>query len=196
MTTDLQVLLPSSIARGFALLLLAGLPVLAAATGIRESQVEEITASRPAVYVSAALSMAALGGITLAVAAWQRIPAAALGWSVSGTGVALLWAAGATAAGLFAVWLITGTGRRLGLRESGLALALMPRSAADRRGFVLLAIVAAVGEEYIYRGYTLHVLAEWWGDPWLAAAATAVSFGFAHGYQRVVGVVRATALGG
>ena len=50
-------------------------------------------------------------------------------------------------------------------------------------------------EEYIYRGYLYHVLAAWFGDPWLAVAATSLSFGVSHGYQRTIGMVRATALG-
>lgn len=184
------------IAGGFALLLVVGLPALAAATGVRESQVEEISSARPAVYLSASLSMALLGVLAWGVARWQGIPADRVGWRVVETAPALGWALAATVAGLATVWGVTSAGRRLGLRESGLAVALMPRNAADRRGFILLAVVAAIVEEYIYRGYALHLLAAWWGDPWLAVGVTSVSFGVAHGYQRLVGVVRATVLGG
>lgn len=194
--TELPNLIVTPVAAGVALLLLAGLPALAAATGIRESQVEEVSAARPGVYLSASLSMAILAAIAWAVTRFQGISAASIGWRVPPATAATAWAAAVTAAGLLAVWGITAAGRRLGLRESALALALMPRTTRERRWFVFLAVVAAIGEEYIYRGFLLHLFARWWGEPWLAVAATAVSFGVAHGYQRAVGMARATVLGG
>lgn len=182
-------------ARGYALALLVGLPALAARTGLREGQVADVARARPAVYLSAALSLLVFGGGTFAVAAWQGLPPASLGWTVRGEGSAFAWGAGTAAVGMVIVWAVTRLGRRVGLRESPLAVALMPRTHGERQTFILLALVAAVGEEYIYRGFIMHVLAEWTGAAWPVAGLVAVSFGLSHGYQRTVGVVRATLLG-
>ncbi|MFQ5746973.1 MAG: lysostaphin resistance A-like protein [Gemmatimonadota bacterium] len=182
-------------ARGYALALLVGLPALAARTGLREGHAEDVARARYAVYLSAALSLLLFAGGTFAVAAWQGLPPASLGWTVPGAASAFGWGGATAAAGLVFVWIVTRAGRWLGLRESALALAILPRSQGEREAFVLLALVAAVGEEYIYRGFLLHVLAEWTGSPWTAAALAAVSFGLSHGYQRAVGIARSTLLG-
>ena len=50
-------------------------------------------------------------------------------------------------------------------------------------------------EEYVYRGFALQVLIDWTGQPWGAATLTSVSFGLAHGYQRVNGILRSAGLG-
>lgn len=186
---------PSVITRVFAAVLVAGLPVLAFRTGLKDEHLPQIEAARVSLYASAALTLGILAAGVLAMAAWQGIPAVDLGWKVTDPGPAFGWAIGITVAGLGIVWVITRIGRRVGLEESPLALALMPRTGQERNGFLLLAGAAALGEEYIYRGYLLHVLAAWIGDPWLAVVVTSLSFGVSHGYQRAIGIVRATALG-
>lgn len=182
------------IALAFCLLLTAGLPLLAARTGIREEQAAEIAAARSAVYLSAAISLVVLGGATFGIAAWQDIPPDALGWTVERPLPAFGWSAAVAAAGLAVVWLMIRAGGWLGWPESRLSLVLMPRTGRERAAFVLLVAVAAVGEEYLYRGYMLHVLAGTTGA-WPAVAITAISFGVAHGYQKLIGVARATLLG-
>ncbi len=71
----------------------------------------------------------------------------------------------------------------------------MPRNGREIAGFLLLAAVAAIGEEYLFRGYAQGVLTEAFGSPWPAVALTSVSFGISHGYQKLIGIVRATLLG-
>jgi membrane protease YdiL (CAAX protease family) len=97
--------------------------------------------------------------------------------------------------GLAAVGIVSRIGRALGARESPLVRLLIPVTREDRWNFVMLSAAAGVFEEFVFRGYLLHGLAEWTGMPWVAAAVTAVAFGVGHGYQRALGVVRASVLG-
>jgi len=74
------------------------------------------------------------------------------------------------------------------------ALAYIPRTGTERAWIVLVALTAGFGEELLYRGYFIAVLApslSWWG----AAALSVVSFGLAHNYQGPAGIVRAAAIG-
>lgn len=186
----------TSLALGYAVALAIGLPLLAFRTGLREEHVAEVTEARSAVYFSAALSIGVLAGITFGISAWQDIPPAAVGWKVEAAGPAFVWAIAVAAAGLATVWLVVRLGQALGLPESRLSLVLMPRTGAEKRAFLLVAGVAALGEEYLYRGFMYHVFAESLGGPWVAATLTSVSFGVAHGYQKTIGMLRATLLGG
>lgn len=182
--------------RAFAALLLVGLPALAVHEPGRGEELEEALGRRSAVYLSGGLSLVLLAGATHLVALWQGAEAAELGWRVTaGASSAGAWAAGATAAGLVLAYGASVVARRLGAEESRLALYLIPRTRGERWGFVALALVAAVCEEYVYRGFALHVVASWSGSAGLAVAVTSVSFGLAHGYQRLGGVLRATLLG-
>jgi membrane protease YdiL (CAAX protease family) len=184
----------SPITLGFALALVMGLPVLAARGGVPEEQVEEIAGARTAVYASAALSLMFLSAVAFGVALWQDVSAERLGWRVGAPGPAFAWAAAVTAGGLMLAWALVRIGRRLGLEESPLTLALMPRTSQEVRAFLLMVGIAAVGEEYLFRGFAWQVLSEPLG-PWPAALLTSVSFGLSHGYQRALGVIRASLLG-
>lgn len=187
---------PNVILQGYALLLLFGLPAVAVRDAGRQAELERAAEFRRVIYASVAISLLLIAAVTFGVGVWQEVPAASLGWRVAGTTEAIGWAAGVAVAGLGVAWGVSAAGRALGLREGGLAYLLMPRSAREKRAFLLLAGVGALCEEYVYRGFLLFVLAEWTGSVWLAVAVTAASFGLAHGYQRLLGVVRSAALGG
>ncbi len=199
-TTDLRPLEKSSVlsftplALGYAIALAIGLPVLAFRTGLREEHIEEVRAARPAVYLSASVSIGVLAAVTFGVSAWQAIPPAEVGWKVGAAMPAFAWAAAVAGAGL-AAWLVVRLGQALKLRESLLSFVLMPRTSREKRAFLIVAAVAAVGEEYLYRGFMYHVFAGSLGGPWTAAVLTSVSFGVAHGYQKAIGMTRATLLG-
>ena len=77
-------------------------------------------------------------------------------------------------------------------------LALLPRSAAERRLFTLVGVTAGVCEEWLYRGFFLAVVAAVAGGPpgWVLVLVAAVAFGLAHAYQGVGGVVLTGTLGG
>jgi uncharacterized protein len=83
-----------------------------------------------------------------------------------------------------------GTRRALAVQLRPVA-ALLPRTAAERGLFALLALTAGICEELLYRGFGLAALR--WAAPGLGHAAliavTAAAFGFAHLYQGRIGVV-------
>jgi membrane protease YdiL (CAAX protease family) len=184
-----------AIAIGAAALLLVGLPLLTARGGLTEDQLEEVRDARTSVYLSAALSLLFFSGLVYLVALWRDVPPEVTGWTVGAPAPAFAWAAATAAAGLAVIWLVVRIGTRLGLAESPVSLALMPRNGREIAGFLLLAAVAAVGEEYLFRGYAQGVLAEAFGSPWPAVVVTSLSFGISHGYQKFIGIVRATLLG-
>ncbi len=184
------------LALGYAIALAIGLPALAFRTGLREEHVEEVAAARSTVYLSAAVSIFVLAAVTFGISAWQGIDPSALGWRVGDPGPAFAWAVATGAAGLGTVWLVVRLGQALGLPESRLSFVLMPRTGREQRAFILVAAVAAVGEEYLYRGFVYHVFADALGGPWTAALLSSLSFGVAHGYQKTIGMLRATLLGG
>lgn len=185
----------SLITRAFAVLLLVGLPLMSVRDQLGIEELEESGANRNAIYVSGALSLAILAGITALVAGWQGLAAGDLGWRTGARTPMVAWSLAAAVAGLLLAWAGSRILRRFEMAESPLTLYLLPRTRSERWGFVLLALAAALCEEYLYRGFALHVLEAWTGDPWPAVAITSVSFGLAHGYQRVAGMVRASLLG-
>ena len=186
---------PSPIALAYALLLLIGMPALAALDARRGASLAEAARHRRLLYVSVGASLVVMGLLTLGVAAWQDVSSEDLGWTVDEPLAAALWGLAVAAAGLALAWLITAAARRAGFRETAAVTLLMPRSPAQKRGFLVLAGIAAVCEEYAYRGFGLWAMTAWTGDAWLAAALVSVSFGLGHGYQRMAGIVRASALG-
>ena len=77
-------------------------------------------------------------------------------------------------------------------------LALLPRTAGERRLFTLVGVTAGVCEEWLYRGFFLAVVAALAGGPstGLLVVVAAVAFGLAHAYQGVAGIVTTGVLGG
>ncbi|MCG8469335.1 MAG: CPBP family intramembrane metalloprotease [Gemmatimonadetes bacterium] len=177
------------------MILLIGLPILAALDARREIDLEAAAEHRRMLYLSVASSLIVIGLVTLGVAAWQSVPATDLGWGVVDGTTALLWGLATTVVGLGLIWAVTAGARAIGLRESPVARLLMPRDGPETRGFLLLSGVAAVCEEYAFRGFGLWAAGQVVGSPWIGAALVSLSFGLAHGYQRLAGILRAGALG-
>ena len=77
-------------------------------------------------------------------------------------------------------------------------LALLPRTALERRLFTVVGVTAGVCEEWLYRGFFLAVVAALAGGlpTGLLVLVAAVAFGLAHAYQGLVGVVTTGLLGG
>lgn len=184
-----------AVARGYLVLLLVGLP-LVAATGVPdERELEELPGARRVLYLSTVVSIGALALLTWAVAALTGLDGADVGWRAGPPRQLALWTVGISLAGLGVVWAVTRVGQRLGASESHLVRFLLPRNRGERWGFTVVSAVAGVGEEYLFRGFLLHGLADWTGSVWLGVVVVAVSFGVGHGYQRAIGIVRAGLLG-
>lgn len=186
---------PSAIATAFALLLLLGLPMLAAWDARRGVDLEAAAEHRRALYVSVALSLSMITSLTVAVILWQGVSAESLGWTVTDARRELAWGVGTAAVGLGLIWAITRLAALAGWEESPLAMLLMPRDAGEKSGFLLLSGVAAVCEELLFRGFLLWVFVAWLESPWIAAGIVSLSFGLAHGYQKLAGIVRSGVLG-
>lgn len=186
---------PSPIAAGYALVLLIGLPILAAMDARRGVDLEEAVVHRRALYLSVAFSLLVIASVTGGIAAWQDVTADDVGWFVESTTVGLAWGVATAVVGLAVVWGVTLLARSAGLTESPVARLLMPEDTADKAAFLMLSGVAAVCEEYVFRGYLLWALAGWSGSAWFAAIVVSLSFGLAHGYQKLAGVIRAGTLG-
>jgi membrane protease YdiL (CAAX protease family) len=77
-------------------------------------------------------------------------------------------------------------------------LALLPRTARERRLFTLVGLTAGVCEEWLYRGFLLAVGSALTGGlpDWALVGGAAVAFGLAHAYQGLVGIVTTGVLGG
>jgi membrane protease YdiL (CAAX protease family) len=77
-------------------------------------------------------------------------------------------------------------------------LALLPRTAGERRLFTLVGVTAGVCEEWLYRGFFLAVVAALAGGlpTGLLVVIAAVAFGLAHAYQGRVGILTTGVLGG
>jgi uncharacterized protein len=77
-------------------------------------------------------------------------------------------------------------------------LALLPRTAAERRLFTLVGVTAGVCEEWLYRGFFLAVVAALAGGlpTGVLVLVAAVAFGLAHAYQGRAGIVTTGVLGG
>ena len=79
-------------------------------------------------------------------------------------------------------------------------LALLPRTAEERRLFTVVGLTAGICEEWLYRGFLLAVVAAVAGDlpvpvPVLVLVAAA-AFGLAHAYQGRAGILLTGVLGG
>jgi membrane protease YdiL (CAAX protease family) len=74
---------------------------------------------------------------------------------------------------------------------------ILPKTAEERRWFVLVAITAGMCEEILYRGFLIHYFRELPVSIGLIGTLILSScvFGFAHLYQGVVGIVQTTILG-
>jgi len=178
----------------FVLLLVAGVPVLSYAT-TRASQIRQVP--RLSLYFSAVLSQWLLAGAGLLVAlGTSRNLFATLFRSVSPR-LTLLWA------GALALVSLGGLGLGLVLErrgwwpaESELVSLLIPQTRREKLWAVfVLAPTAAFCEEFLYRGYLLALLGQWFHSlPW-SWGVSSVAFGLAHVYQGWSGMLRAALLG-
>ena len=66
---------------------------------------------------------------------------------------------------------------------------IAPMTVADWLWFVPVALSAGLCEEFLYRGYALHVVAQFTHDVWIGVVVSTAAFGLAHFYQGWRGVI-------
>jgi uncharacterized protein len=105
---------------------------------------------------------------------------------------------GVALGGIIVFWRARRPASRIRLARSIRGFAdLLPRTVAERRTWILVAITAGVTEELLYRGFVLWVLAHLFpnADTFTLLCVGGVIFGFAHLYQGTKGVILTALLG-
>ena len=171
--------------------LLGGLPIASLA---QLRFVDGIEIQRVPAYLGSVATLVVLGVGTWFVGA-REDGASALGLGPVPVGPVVAAAAALVLSGLVLAVAFRQCAILLGVGESPVLRALMPRTARERGLFAVLSLAAGVSEEMAFRGYALTTLAWVTGTGW-AAVATSVIFGVLHAYQGWLGVVRSAAMGG
>jgi membrane protease YdiL (CAAX protease family) len=171
--------------------LLELLPVVAV---VQLPLIETVEVERSEIYRGSMVATGVLAAAAL-VLGLRRGGPAALGLDGAPELRHLVWGVCAAMA-LLAVLLAWAEGRRrAGLEEEPIVRELMPRDRRERWGFVGLSIAAGVGEEIVYRGYAIPVLAAITGEVWIAVLLSSGAFGLVHVYQGGVGIARTGCIG-
>jgi len=188
------VTLPLPLLDLVALAFLLGALPLASVAQLRVVDGMDMEMERVPAYLSSIATLVVLGA-----AAWfvgsRYSGARALGLASTPLGPVLSWTAVLVVSALAAVVVFRQVGVALGVGESPLLRALMPRTPGERGLFAVLSVTAGVAEEVAYRGYALTTLAVVTGSLW-AAVVTSVVFGVLHAYQGWLGVMRTGTMGG
>lgn len=177
-------------ARALTTFLLAVLPVLMVAQLDLAADVPAMV-PRTSVYVSSAAAIWLLAALAVAASVSSGFTGRVLGLVALAPVRLAAWSV-ATILGGLGLLLLARTFR---VRESPLLAYLLPRSASERAVFVLLALSAGIGEEFVFRSFLIPALAAASGSEWFAAVLSAGVFGMLHTYQGTTGVARAAALG-
>lgn len=177
-------------ARAYLVVLLAILPPFAVAQA-NLVELEGAELPRVPIYLSSLVSLWFLGLLALGAGVWSGFGLDGLGLRPLGTREVVAWTAGALGAAmvLAAVW------RGLGLRETAVLEALLPRTGLERVFFVALSLSAGICEELVFRGFLIGALEAATGWTGFAVILSATVFGVVHAYQSRVGILRAGLLG-
>lgn len=146
------------------------------------------------VYLSSAVVIAVLGTLSLFIGLGE-IGASGMGLLVGPIGPMVTWAAVTTVGGVAVLVVARLLSGWAGWRETELVRLVMPSDARERSGFVVVSLVAGIGEELTYRAFLLGVLIAAFGAPWTAAVVTSIAFGLLHAYQGALGMVRTATIG-
>jgi len=144
------------------------------------------------IYRSSALSMAGLSVLALLASApdVSRLGLVPLDLAVDVPRAGAL----ALLVGLLTV-LFMPVDRWVGQPASDLTRLVIPQTTSERFAFVGVTVVAALGEEIVFRGYLVSMLAPSFGGVWPALGISSLAFGLLHAYQGPVGIVRTALLG-
>jgi membrane protease YdiL (CAAX protease family) len=74
---------------------------------------------------------------------------------------------------------------------------ILPVTREERAWFALVSVTAGICEEVLYRGFLIRYLSNgpWHAGLWIALAIASISFGLAHGYQGLSGIIGTALLG-
>ena len=175
----------------FVALLLGTLPLLSMAQVplLGPDRIERLSA-----YVGSILTLMVLATVALILGALgPGLEAMGLAPVFDGQALRTTGLLGAGIAALGVVfWL---AGEVFGLQESDLLEELIPRTGREKGLFALLSVAAGVGEELVYRGWLISVLAPVFDGPWIAALVSSMAFSLLHSYQGPVGILRSGLMG-
>jgi membrane protease YdiL (CAAX protease family) len=172
--------------------LLAILPVLGYAQMAMAE--DDQTLPRVPVYLTSCATILVLGWLGYWVGI-KEVGRGFMGLGVGALGPFLLWTF-LVAVSLHALLLLFFFGRRrLGIRESALLHRLLPETPSEKLLFGLLSLAAGMGEELAYRGFAIPALTVVTGSEWTGALLSSVAFGFLHGYQGWLGILRTGIMG-
>jgi membrane protease YdiL (CAAX protease family) len=178
----------------FTILLVAGVPALSYSTA-RNNDLRKIP--RLGLYLSAIFSQWLLMVVAWGVASFAARNVITKGFAAMPLGLALEWGAGIAIAALLALGLVIWCEQRGWLPpESELTYLLIPETPREKFwGIMIVAPTAAFCEEFLFRGYLLTQLQDWFHSLLWAWIISSLVFGLAHCYQGASGMTRAGLLG-
>jgi membrane protease YdiL (CAAX protease family) len=178
----------------FVLILAVVVPILSFQTS-RRPEIKLLPRVR--LYLSAAMSQWLLAVLGLGVVWAGSMSFGALGFRAVRAPTFLVWMAVLASAVLLALGLMVWfEGRGWWPPEPELVYALIPRTRIVKVWDVLvIAPTAALCEEFLYRGFLLAALSQWFHSAAWGCTISSIAFGLAHFYQNLSGIVRAALLG-
>ena len=173
--------------------LLEFLPVLAV---VQVGLARDLAVERVQVYVTSALTVLALGVMSLGLGSrLVGIEGMGLGIEVGRVASLTFWCASIFFLGTVTLWFFLSLRKRYGWEESRLVRELMPVSRREKRLYAVLSLCAGIGEELAYRGYAISAVIVAGGSAPVALVLTSSAFAVLHSYQGVLGVARTGVVG-
>ena len=151
------------------------------------------TMNRSQIYATAVVNTSLMAAIALAVdwIAGGSVVRQALAFPPGGW----WWIGGSVAVHQVVSWTTMAVRRLRRLPLDPGTARLLPRSFREYLAYVPVALAAGIGEEVLFRGFGLGTLVRWGVPAAVAVTIVTLSFGLAHGYKSVAGMLRASLLG-
>jgi len=149
------------------------------------------TPPRKIIYLSNAANLIVLGIITGAIDLSNGGKALGLIRAGNSPGVVLTWSVSLGVVCVAVVFTLLVARVRLRQPPKASIIRLLPRSPAEKIGFVVLCLLIAFVEEFLYRGFVLMVLRGWLRSDFLAVSLVSISFALMHGLQDLMAILSA-----
>ena len=146
---------------------------------------------RRVLYLSNAANLLVLGGITATIDFTHGRKALGLMTSGVSARAILTWSVcfGVVCVMVAVMVLVIRAWLRRPPNES--ITALLPRSTGEKIAFLILCLLIALVEEFIYRGFVLTLLREWLASGIFAIGLVSLSFALMHGLQDLIAIISA-----